>query len=262
MPGAAFFDLDRTVVARPSGLAFGNNFYHAGLISRSILIRGYIAQTIYLMRGADAARMEKWRLQGLDLTRGYEREGFGRIIQASMAEVIGPIIYSEAIEAMEWHRSMRRKVYLVSSSPEEFACPIGEMLGVDGVIATRSKVDDAGCYVGELEFYCYGPHKAEAMAALAAEHGLELAKSWAYSDSITDLPMLEAVGHPVAANPDRGLRRVAAGRGWKIERYRRPVKLRLLRVATSTSRRRMALTAGAAASAAALTLRKRRSPLG
>src|SRR5487761_1386457 len=140
MPGAAFFDLDRTVVARPSGLAFGNNFYHAGLISRSILIRGYIAQTIYLMRGADAARMEKWRLQGLDLTRGYEREGFGRIIQASMAEVIGPIIYSEAIEAMEWHRSMRRKVYLVSSSPEEFACPIGEMLGVDGVIATRSKV--------------------------------------------------------------------------------------------------------------------------
>ena len=260
MPGAAFFDLDRTVVARPSGLAFGSNFHQAGLISRGTLVRGYIAQTIYLMRGADEARMEKWRMQGLDLTRGIAREGFGKVIEATMSEVIRPIIYSEALEAMEWHRSMGRKVYLVSSSPEEVVCPIGVLLDVDGVLATRSRVDDQGRYVGELEFYCYGPFKAEAMAKLAAQEGLDLEHSWAYSDSITDLPMLEVVGHPVAANPDRNLRRAALARGWAVERYQRPVNLHPLRVATATPGRRVIVLAVAASAASLLSLRRRRRP--
>lgn len=260
MAGAAFFDLDRTIVARPSGLAFGPHFYRAGLITRLTLVRGYAAQTIYLLRGADEARMERWRLRGLDLSRGQERAGFGQVIEASMKDVIRPIIYEEALDLMESHRARGRRIYLVSSSPEEVVEPIGRLLGVDAVLATRSRVDDAGRYVGELEFYCYGPHKARVMAALAAEAGVSLAESWAYSDSITDLPMLEAVGHPVAANPDPQLRRVARQRGWTIVRFRRPVQLNPLRVATATPGRRLAcgaLIAGAAA-LLALALRPRR----
>jgi len=250
--GAAFFDLDRTVVARPSGLAFGRHFHRAGLINRTNLLRGYVAQTIYLLRGADEARMERWRLQGLELSRGQMRAGFGDVIEASMAEVIRPIIYREALDLLEWHRSRGRKIYLVSSSPEEVVCPIGRLLAVDGVIATRSKVDPEGRYVGELEFYSYGPAKAEAMRALAGAEGIDLARSWAYSDSITDLPMLEAVGHSVAANPDRELRRVAVARGWEVVRFRLPVQLNPLRLATATPRRRAALAATAVAGAALL----------
>jgi HAD superfamily hydrolase (TIGR01490 family) len=265
MAGAAFFDLDRTVVARPSGLAFGRRFHQAGLIDWATLLRGYAAQAVYLLRGADEARMERWRLRGLDLFRGQPRAGFGEVIEASMHEVIRPIIYREALDLLEWHRSTGRSIYLVSSSPEEVVVPIGRLLGVEGVIATRSKVDDGGRYVGELEFYCYGPHKAEAMRELAATTGADLAGSWAYSDSITDLPMLEAVGHPVAANPDRDLRRIALSRGWPVVRFRRPVELSPLRVATATPRRRLALAAvlGVTAAAAGLAVaRPRRSGTG
>ncbi|GAC1361847.1 MAG: HAD-IB family hydrolase [Actinomycetota bacterium] len=260
MTGAAFFDLDKTVVARPSGLAFGRDFFRAGLITRGTLYRGLAAQTVYLMRGADEARMEQWRMRGLDLSRGQERAGFGRVIETFMTQVIRPIIYEEALELMEWHRSEGHAIFLVSSSPEEVVCPIGRMLGVDGVVATRSRVDEQGRYVGELEFYCYGPHKSEAMQTLARERGIDLAESWAYSDSITDLPMLETVGHAVAANPDRDLRHIAAQRGWAIRRFRRPVALRPLRRATATPGRKLAV-----ASAVVMTLvgglaLRRRSP--
>ena len=250
--GAAFFDLDRTVVARPSGLAFGRNFYRAGLITRATLLRGYAAQTVYLLRGADEARMEEWRLRGLELARGQNRASFGRVIQSTMDEVIRPIIYREALDLMEWHRSRGRRIYLVSSSPEEVVAPIGGLLGVDDVIATKSRVDEAGRYVGELDFYCYGPHKAEAIRALAAERGIDLAGSWAYSDSITDLPMLEVVGHPVAANPDKDLRRVASDRCWPVVRFHLPAELRPVRLATATPQRRLVVGAGLAVLAAAV----------
>lgn len=252
MAGAAFFDLDRTVVARPSGLAFGRHFYRAGLISRATLLRGYAAQIVYLLRGADEARMEEWRLRGLDLARGQERASFGRVIETNMSDVIQPIIYREALDLLEWHRGRGRATYLVSSSPEEVVTPIGGLLGVDGVIATRSSVDGEGRYLGELDFYCYGPHKAEAMRTLAAASGIDLADSWAYSDSITDLPMLEAVGHPVPANPDRDLRREAGRRQWPIVRFHLPADLRPVRMATATGTRRLVVGAAMAAMAAGL----------
>ena len=94
---------------------------------------------------------------------------------------------------------------IVSSSPAETVEPIGEYLGVDDVIATRARIDAEGRYTGELEFYAYAAHKAEAIREMAVAEGIDLAGSYAYSDSITDLPMLELVGHPVAVNPDREL---------------------------------------------------------
>jgi phosphoserine phosphatase len=123
---------------------------------------------------------------------------------------------------------------VVSSSPEEVVRPVAEHFGVDGVLATRAEIRD-GRFTGELEFYAYGAGKAEAIRQIAAERGLDLATSYAYSDSITDLPMLEAVGNPVAVNPDRDLRREAERRGWQVRQFRRPVRLHQ-RLATAVPR--------------------------
>src|SRR5206468_11446648 len=131
-----------------------------------------------------------------------------------------------ALDLMELHRALRRKVFIVSSSAEEVVRPMAERLGDVSVVATRAKVDEEGRYTGELEFYCYGENKAVAIKEVAEREGIDLSGSYAYSDSATDLPMLEAVGHPVAVNPDRELRKEAERRGWQVRDFRRPVRLR------------------------------------
>src|SRR5205085_10935931 len=141
-------------------------------------------------------------------------------------DVLTPIIYAEALELIEEHRLAGRKTVIVSSSPIETVEPIGEHLGVDDVIATRARLDAEGRYTGELEFYAYGPHKAEAIREMAVAEGLDLAGSYAYSDSISDLPLLELVGNPVAVNPDRELTRVAREREWDVRYFQHPVRLR------------------------------------
>ena len=103
-------------------------------------------------------------------------------------ETVEPIIYAEALDLIEAHRAAGHKVYLVSASPEEIVEPLAEHLGVDGCIATRAVVDDEGRYAGEMEFYAYGPFKAEAMRALAEAEDLDLSESSAYSDSYTTCP--------------------------------------------------------------------------
>ena len=117
-------------------------------------------------------------------------------------------------------------VVLVSASPEEIVLPLGRYLGADRVIASRTGLDEEGRYTGSMDFYAYGEFKAEAMRALAAAEGLDLANSWAYTDSYTDLPMLEEVGHPVAVNPDRVLARYAREHGFEMARFNQPVRLR------------------------------------
>src|SRR2546427_947230 len=126
---------------------------------------------------------------------------------------------------MELHRALGRVVFIVTSSPEEVVRPLAERLGRVEVIATRAEVVD-GKYTGEIEFYCYGENKAVRIGEIAQERGIDLSGSFAYSDSITDLPMLGAVGHPVAVNPDRDLRREAEKRRWQIRYFRCPVRLR------------------------------------
>ena len=114
---------------------------------------------------------------------------------------------------------------VISSSPVEIVEPLAGMLDVDRWIASKPRVVD-GRYTGELEFYAYGPAKASAMEELAAEVDIDLSRSFAYSDSPTDLPMLESVGNPVVVNPDKALRRMAEEKGWRVESFRNPVTLR------------------------------------
>ena len=223
---AAFFDLDKTVIATSSVMALGGTLYREGLISKRTIARGLYAQVIYLLVGADDEKMERMREAMLALTRGWDQARVKQIVRETLDDVLTPIIYAEALELIEEHRLAGRKTVIVSSSPIETVEPIGEHLGVDDVIATRARLDADGRYTGELEFYAYGAHKAEAIREMAVAEGLDLAGSYAYSDSITDLPMLELVGHPVAVNPDRELTRVAREREWDVRYFQHPVRLR------------------------------------
>jgi HAD superfamily hydrolase (TIGR01490 family) len=250
---AAFFDLDKTIISRSSSLALSRPMYRAGMVSRGQLLRGAYAQMVYLLVGADEKKMERLKEGMLALTKGWDRVQVEGLVRDVILDVIDPYVYQEALDLMELHRSEDRRIYIVSSSPEEVVRPLAAHFGISGVIATRAEVDDGGRYTGELEFYCYGDQKAEAVRQLAERVGIDLARSYAYTDSITDLPMLEAVGNPVAVNPDRDLRRAAEDRGWPVRDFHRPVRLRT-RIADAVPKSTLSLAAGLSAAAIAAVL--------
>lgn len=223
--GAAFFDLDKTMIAKSSSLAFGRPLYHGGLMARRDVLKAAYAQLAYLIAGADENQMARTRDYLAELCRGWQVEQVSQIVDETLTEIIDPYIYAEAVTLVQQHRAAGRDVVLVSASGDEMVRPIGELLGITDVIATRMVIVD-GRYTGEVEFYAAGPAKAEAMAEFAAVRGYSLDDCYAYSDSGTDLPMLEAVGHPTAVNPDRALRRIAGEREWPILTFKHPVSLR------------------------------------
>jgi HAD superfamily hydrolase (TIGR01490 family) len=222
---AAFFDLDKTVIAKSSTLAFSRPFYKGGLVNRRAVLKSSFAQFVYLLQGADEDSMDRMRDYLKALCAGWPVEQVRAIVAETLHELIDPMVYAEAVALFDEHRAAGLDVVIVSSSGEEVVGPIGDMLGVDSVIATRMAVAD-GAYTGEIDFYAYGENKAVAIRELAAERGYDLAQSWAYSDSSTDRPMLEVVGNPVAVNPDKALRRHAAEQGWRLREFRRPVRVR------------------------------------
>lgn len=244
MAEAAFFDLDKTVIAKASMAAFGRPLYRGGLINRRTVVRTIYAQLVYMHLGASEERLERIRESVLHLTKGWSRDRVCEIVEEALAKVVEPIVFREAIELIEQHRSEGRMVVIVSASPEELVVPLARYLHADAVIASRALIDEEGRYTGSMAFYAYGPFKAEAIAGLAAERGIDLEASYAYSDSYTDTPMLEAVGHPVAVNPDRVLLKLARERGWETRQFVRPVRLR---DRMTPSRPALAVTVGAMA---------------
>ncbi len=228
LPGpksAAFFDLDKTVIAKSSVLAFGRPFYQGGLINRRAVLKSSYAQFVFHVSGADEDQMARMRDYLTAMCTGWDVATVREIVAETLHELIDPLIYDEAAGLIEEHHAAGRDVVIVSSSGEEVVTAIGELLGADQVLATRM-VEVDGRYTGEIDFYAYGPNKAQAMHNLAEREGYDLAASYAYSDSSTDLPMLEAVGHPSAVNPDKALRRAALDNGWPILSFARPVSLR------------------------------------
>ena len=222
---AVFFDLDKTVIAKSSALAFGRPFYRDGLITRRDVLKAAYAQLVFLINGANEQQMAGMRDYMAKLCTGWRVDQVRQIVAETLHDLIDPYVYAEAATLIEDHKAQGRHVYLVSSSGEEMVSPIGELLGVDGVIATRMVVED-GRYTGDVEFYAAGPNKATAVQKLAADHGYRLEDCYAYSDSITDTPLLEVVGHPHAVNPDRALRRLAIERSWPTLAFRHPISLR------------------------------------
>jgi HAD superfamily hydrolase (TIGR01490 family) len=223
---AAFFDLDKTIIAKSSTLAFGRSFYNGGLINRRAVLRTAYAQFVYLAGGADHDQMERMRQFLSAMASGWDVEQVKEIVGETLHDLIDPLIYSEAAALIAEHKAAGRDVVIVSTSGSEVVEPIADMLGADLAIGTRMAVGEDGKYSGEIEFYAYAENKAKAIVELAAERGYDLSRSFAYSDSATDVPMLEAVGHPYAVNPDRALRKEATAREWPILVFDKPMALR------------------------------------
>ena len=212
---AAFFDLDKTLISRSSTLAFVPSFYRRGLITRHQALRGACAQLTFRLAGAGHNRMERIRDQVSALCRGWNADLISQIVTDNLAQVIEPLVYAEARTLLARHVEDGHDVLIASTSGQEIVRPIAAMLGACAVVATRLEVAE-GRYTGTVEFYAYGQAKADGVAELAEQRGYRLADCYAYSDSVTDLPLLDLVGHPRVVNPDRALRRAAQSRGWPV----------------------------------------------
>jgi HAD superfamily hydrolase (TIGR01490 family) len=243
---AAFFDLDKTIIAGSSALAFSRPFRRQGLISRRAALRSGYAQLLLLLSGADADTMELLRRRITALCTGWEVAQIRSIVEETLHDIVEPLVYAEATELIAEHRANGDEIVVLSASGLEVVEPIAALVGADRCLATRMAVVE-GRYTGVIDYYCYGEEKAQAARQIAAEQGYRLEDCRAYSDSITDMPLLEAVGHPTAVNPDRALRREAELRGWPILTFADPVALRLRRPPLWTS-----LTAAGVGAAAAL----------
>lgn len=220
---AAFFDLDKTVIAKSSLVAFGPEFHARGLLHRRTLVWAVFSQLLFIRFGADEGKLTRMRESVLKVTKGWDRQEVRTLVAETINNVIEPLIYSEALELIDHHRSQGDEVWLVSMSPSEIVEPFAELLGITGAIASRAKIDESGKFTGEMEFFAQGENKAVAIRELATQRGIDLATSSAYSDSETDVPMLEAVGHPFAVNPDRSLAKMAHERQWPILSFTHPV---------------------------------------
>lgn len=256
---AAFFDLDKTIIAKSSTLAFSRPFFNGGLINRRAVLKGAYAQFVYLLAGADEDQMERMRAHITALCAGWDVDQVRSIVEETLHDIVDPLVYKEATQLIAEHRELGHDIIVVSASGEEVVGPIGELVGATHSVGSRATVMD-GRYTGDMEFYCAGENKALAVRLLAAEHGYQLDACHAYSDSVADLPLLTAVGHPTVVNPDRALRKVAVTRGWPVLTFTDPVSLRS-RIQTPSATvvaAAVGLGAVAAAGAAWYGIRRRR----
>ena len=215
MAAAAFFDLDRTLLRRSSALALAGTFRDRGLISRSQLAKAAAWQLLFVLRGASHEAVRRAAEDGLVLLRGFKPEDMRALVASAMEPVLRPLVYAEPLHLVEQHKERGEPVFIVSATLQEIVEAMAEELGFDGALGTVCEVRD-GAYTGNAVRALHAENKATCVRELAEHRGFDLAECTAYSDSHTDLPFLEVVGHPVVVNPDRELRRVAADRGWPI----------------------------------------------
>ncbi|MHA7666447.1 HAD-IB family hydrolase [Mycolicibacterium sp. HS_4_1] len=246
---AAFFDLDKTVIAKSSTLAFSKPFFNQGLLNRQAVLKSTYAQFLFLMSGADHDQMDRMRSYLTNMCTGWDVEQVKSIVAETLHDIVDPLVFAEAANLISDHKLCGRDVVVVSASGEEIVAPIARELGAHHSMATRMVVTD-GKYTGDVDFYCFAEGKVQAIEELAAREGYALEHCYAYSDSITDLPMLAAVGHPAVVNPDRALRKEAVARGWPVLTFNRPVSLRDRLPAPSGAAVATTLAVGASALAA------------
>ncbi|MEN8233709.1 MAG: HAD-IB family hydrolase [Actinomycetota bacterium] len=221
--GAAFFDLDRTIIAGSSVFVLGWAAYRAGLVSNQELLADATNAVSFLFAGASDEKTDAVKNRVLQAIEGVSVETLNEL-----GEQIIPRLESdvrrEARGLIDLHHAADRDTYIVSASPIEIVGEFAQAIGLTGGIGTVAAIDD-GIYNGELaEPFCYGEGKAVAIRKIAEEKDYDLRLSYAYTDSAGDLPMLEVVGHPVAVNPDRALETIAYHRGWPIVEFSRTKK--------------------------------------
>jgi HAD superfamily hydrolase (TIGR01490 family) len=218
---AAFFDLDKTLIAGSSGMPFARVASRHGIVSRRQLASWGVEHLRYRLRGTTEERTAEVLKQARELIAGVPARELERMNPEVMAAIL-PRVYPQMLEEVHAHQDAGRATFIVSAAGNGVVEPLAQVLGMDGGIGTRYEVDADGAFTGRFDGpFVYGPGKVEAMRAFAALHDIELAESYAYSDSLSDLPMLEAVGHPVVVNPDPGLAAIAKREGWQAMRFER-----------------------------------------
>src|ERR671922_735953 len=212
---AAFFDLDRTLLRRSSALALAGSFRDRGLITRRQLAKAALMQLLFVARGADARAVQRVAEDGLRVLRGFTPDQLRELVASALEPVLKPLVYREPLALAREHKQRGECVYIVSAALQEIVDALADELGFDGALGTICEVED-GVYTGRSLRALHHQAKADAVRELAEREGFDLLACTAYSDSHTDLPFLELVGNPVAVNPDRDLRRIAAERGWPV----------------------------------------------
>lgn len=254
-PSAAFFDLDRTLISGSSAFTLAIQARRAGMIPTHEFVRDATGAVLFKFFGASDDTTDEVRQRVLKAVTGVRQTD----LQALNAEILPRLLAKlrpEARRLLDRHRIAGRDTFIVSAAPQEIVEPLAHALGMTGGVGTRSVVHD-GVYTGELDGpFCYGEGKVEAMEELASWNGYQLDQCSAYSDSASDLPMLEAVGHPVAVNPDGRLERHARANGWPIVIFSQQTKSVIRRTAAGTA----AVAVAAAGFAAGLALGGRRTP--
>lgn len=227
---AAFFDLDRTLISGSSTFTFGVAAWRASLLDGRQLRGDAVRALSFRLFGASDERSASTRDRLLDAIRDVPEDDLAAlngVILPQLVEQVRP----ESRELIEMHRAEDREQWIVSASAQGIVEPLAHAIGMTGGIGTRIAVRD-GVYTGELDGpFVYGEGKVEAIRAIAEGRHYDLERCFAYSDSISDRPMLELVGHPVAVNPDRGLETLARARGWPIVIFARRTK-RILTAST------------------------------
>ena len=219
--GAAFFDLDKTLMAGSSGMQFARVAAQHGVVSRRQLASWGFEHLRYRLRGTTDERTGDVLRVVRELIRGVPAKTVERMGPEVMAAIL-PRVFPEMLAEVHAHQDAGRVTFIVSAAGNDVVESLARVLGMEGGIGTRYEVDAEGSFTGRFEGpFVYGPGKVEAMEAFAAEHEIDLGASYAYSDSLSDLPMLRAVGNPVAVNPDPPLAALAREEGWQVLRFER-----------------------------------------
>jgi HAD superfamily hydrolase (TIGR01490 family) len=218
--GAAFFDLDRTLIAGSSSFQFGRVAYKAGMLTRRDIARDAYENVVFRLRGSTDAGTDAIRARVSEMLKGAKVRDLQRLSGGVLAGVL-PRLYPRMLELAYDHQDAGRPIFICTAAAQEMAELMAIVLTFDGAVGSVAEVVD-GVYTGrEGGPFNYREGKAQAIRELAEREGIDLAASYAYSDSESDLPMLRLVGHPVAVNPDKELARVARAEGWEIMRFER-----------------------------------------
>jgi HAD superfamily hydrolase (TIGR01490 family) len=217
---AAFFDLDKTLMAGSSGVFFARAAYETGMISRSRLLKDLYENLRFRLRGSTDDRADEVRKRVGEMIAGVPVRDLQRLSPRVLAGVL-PRLYPQMLERAYAHQDAGVPVYILTAASQEMADLLAHVLSFDGGLGSRSEIID-GRYTGRPAGpFNYREGKVVSMQELAASEGIDLAASHAYSDSESDLPMLRAVGRPVVVNPDAELRRIAVEEGWEVLRLDR-----------------------------------------